>query len=35
MHVNGVIHWDVRPENLVFEDNGYLKLIDMGLARIH
>ena len=34
LHVNGVIHRDLRPENFVFEANGYLKLVDLGLARI-
>lgn len=35
LHVNGVIYKDVRPENFVFESNGYLKMIDFGLARIY
>lgn len=34
VHSNGVIHRDVRPENCVFDDQGYLSLIDFGLARI-
>jgi serine/threonine protein kinase len=33
IHNNGVIHRDVRPENLVFDSDGYLKIIDFGLAR--
>jgi len=33
LHVNGVIHRDLRPENFVFTPSGYLKLIDMGIAR--
>lgn len=33
VHSNGVIHRDVRPQNLVFCKDGYLKLIDFGLAR--
>jgi serine/threonine protein kinase len=34
LHINGVIHRDLRPENFVFTANGYLKLIDIGLARV-
>ena len=34
VHGNGVIHRDVRPENVVFDKDGYLSLIDFGLARI-
>ena len=34
LHVNGVIHRDLRPENFIFEANGYLKLVDLGLARV-
>ncbi|CAD8144572.1 unnamed protein product [Paramecium octaurelia] len=33
LHVNGILHRDVKPENLVFDDKGYLKLTDMGIAR--
>lgn len=33
MHNNGILHRDVKPENLVFTDKGYLKLTDMGIAR--
>ena len=34
MHSNGIIHRDVKPENLVFDTEGYLHLTDMGIARI-
>lgn len=34
MHSNGIIHRDVKPENLVFDNEGYLHLTDMGIARI-
>ena len=42
LHLNTVIHRDVKPENLVFDRNGkyfnlllgYLRLTDLGIARI-
>jgi len=35
LHNNGVIHRDLRPENVLFDTEGYVKLIDYGHARIH
>lgn len=32
VHCKGIIHWDIKPENLVFDDLGYLKLTDFGIA---
>lgn len=32
--MNGIIHRDVKPENLVFDKRGYLRLTDLGIARI-
>lgn len=34
LHSNGVLHRDVKPENLVFDNQGYLRLTDLGIARI-
>ena len=34
MHGNGVLHRDIKPENLVVESNGYVRITDMGIARI-
>jgi serine/threonine-protein kinase len=34
-HANGVIHRDVKPANLIADPQGFLKIVDMGLAKIH
>lgn len=34
LHSNGVIHRDVKPENLVLDYKGYVHLTDFGVARI-
>ena len=34
MHNQGVIHSDIKPENIVMEDNGYVRITDMGIAKI-
>lgn len=32
-HERGIVHRDVRPENLLFGDDGRIQLVDFGLAR--
>jgi serine/threonine protein kinase len=32
LHNHGIIHRDVKPENLVMEENGYLRLTDLGIS---
>jgi serine/threonine kinase 32 len=34
MHNNGVIHRDIKPENLVMDNSGYIRITDLGIARI-
>ena len=31
MHKNGVIHCDLRPDNIIITDEGHVKLIDIGM----
>ena len=33
VHAHNVIHKDIKPENLIFDRQGYLRLTDFGLAR--
>ena len=33
VHHANIIHRDVKPENLVFDNDGYLRLTDFGVAR--
>ena len=33
MHQNNIIHRDMKPENCVFDMNGYLRVTDLGIAR--
>lgn len=34
-HSHGLVHGDVKPENLMFTEDGRLKITDFGLARAH
>jgi serine/threonine protein kinase len=33
-HAQGVIHRDLKPQNILIEDDGRVVLTDFGLARI-
>ena len=34
LHTNGILHRDLKPENLVMDQLGYLRLTDLGIARV-
>ena len=33
-HRNGVVHRDIKPQNIMLMDNGQLRMMDFGIARI-
>jgi serine/threonine kinase 32/serum/glucocorticoid-regulated kinase 2 len=34
LHSNNIIHRDLKPENLIFDSKGYIRLTDLGVARL-
>ena len=35
LHINNIIHKDIKPENLVFDTNGYLHITDLGISKVY
>lgn len=35
LHKNKIIHHDIKPENLLLDDKGYVRLTDFGIARLY
>lgn len=35
IHNNKIIHRDIKPENLVLDRHGYVRITDLGIARMY
>jgi serine/threonine protein kinase len=35
LQINGIIHRDIKPENLVLDSRGYIRITDLGIARLY
>jgi len=35
LHNHNVLHRDIKPENLVLDHRGYVRVTDLGIARIY
>ena len=35
LHTNSIIHRDVKPENLILDNKGYLRITDFGIAKAY
>lgn len=33
LHSKNIIHWDLKPSNILYNNKGVLKICDFGLAR--
>jgi serine/threonine protein kinase len=32
-HAHGIVHQDIKPENILFDGNGEVRIVDFSLAR--
>jgi serine/threonine protein kinase len=35
LHSEHIIHRDIKPENLVLDGKGYIRITDLGIARLY